>query len=190
MKHSKKVFAFFNLACVPAYALSLLWSQPSVIFNIIGGIGALLQLIGLFYLLQDVKAVEWRKTWINHLLLFSLVAFSAKIILQFFSAFPSIASLAYYQRNFVIAYLHLVLLGFISAFVFAQVFASMQNVKSVKQGLLLFLFSFISTELLLVLNAFSLSVPYYTQLLVLFTVFFPLGILWMNVGVRKSPVIV
>jgi len=189
MEHGKKVFAFFNLACVLTYALSLLWNQPPVIFNVIGGIGAFLQLIGLVYLLKDIRSIQWKKSWINYLLLFSLVAFSVKIILQFFSAFPVVASLAYHQRNFVIAYLHLVLLGFISAFIFAQVFESIRNVKAVKQGLLLFLFSFISTELLLVLNAFSLSISYYTQLLVLFTVFFPIGILWMNIGLRRNLVI-
>ncbi|MGN6399290.1 MAG: hypothetical protein ACTHMD_02480, partial [Flavisolibacter sp.] len=142
--------------------------------------------VGLVYLLKDLKAMPWEKNWISYLLLLSLAAFVIKILLQLFSAFPAIASLAYRQRNFVIAYLHLVLLGFVSAFVFAQVFESIQNVKAVKRGLYFFIFSFITTELLLVLNAFSLDIPYYTQLLVLFTVFFPLGILWMNVGLRKS----
>lgn len=184
--HGKNVFLLFNLACAPTYALSILWNEPSFVFNIIGGVGAFLQLIGFAYLLKDVKATPWKKNWINYLLQFSLAAFAIKIVLQFFSAFPAIASLAYHQRNFVIAYLHLVMLGFISAFVFSQVFASVQNVKAVKQGLLLFLLSFVSTELLLVLNAFSFRVPYYTQLLALFTVFFPLGILWLNVGVRKN----
>lgn len=184
--HGKKVFLFFNSACLPTYALSLLWNGPSLVFNIIGGIGAFLQLVGLVYFLKDLKAMPWEKNWISYLLLLSLAAFVIKILLQLFSAFPAIASLAYRQRNFVIAYLHLVLLGFVSAFVFAQVFESIQNVKAVKRGLYFFIFSFITTELLLVLNAFSLDIPYYTQLLVLFTVFFPLGILWMNVGLRKS----
>lgn len=186
--HGKKVFWFFNLACVPTYALSILWNEPSFVFNLLGGVGAFLQFVGFVFLLKDVKAMPWKKNRINFLLLLSLVAFTVKLALQFFSAFPAIASLAYHQRNFVIAYLHLVLLGFISTFVFAQVFDTMKNVKAVKQGLLLFLFSFASTELLLVLNAFSVSVPYYAPLLALFTVFFPLGILRMNVGLRKAMV--
>lgn len=179
-KHGKKVFFLFNLACIPTYALSVLWHQPSVLFNVVGGMGALLQAVGLVYLIKDIRSIRWDRSWTNHLLLLSFIAFVLKIILQVFSALPSVASLAYQHRNFVIAYLHLVLLGFISAFFFARIFTSLQEVKAVKQGFSFFLFSFLTTELLLLANAFSFSVPYYTQLLLVFTLFFPLGILWIN----------
>jgi hypothetical protein len=183
-KQGKKVFLLFNFACLPTYALSVLWHQPSVLFNVAGGIGALLQAIGLVYLIKDIKPMQWSKSWLNRLLLLSFVAFGLKVILQIFSALPSVASLAYQNRNFVIAYLHLVLLGFISAFFFARIFASLQNIKAVKQGLSFFLVSFFTTELLLLANAFSFAVPYYTQLLLVFTLLFPLGILWMNAGLK------
>ena len=186
VKNSHKVFTFFNLACVPTYALSVLWNQPSVIFNVIGGAGALLQVAGLVYLAKDVRFVSWDKGWISRLLLFSFIAFAVKIILQLFSALPSVALMAYQYRNFVIAYLHLVLLGFVSAFFFAQVFAFFKDVKAVKLGLSFFVFSFVTTESLLVANAFSLAIPYYTQLLLVFSFFFPLGILWINAGVKKN----
>ena len=186
MPHGKKVFTLFNLACLPTYALSILWNQPSVLFNVIGGTGAFLQVVGFVYLVKDIKSVSWSRNWISHLLLFSFVAFAAKIVLQLFSALPAVASMAYHYRNFVIAYLHLVLLGFVSAFFFAQVFAFFKDVKAVKQGLFFFMFSFFSTELLLVANAFSLAVPYYTQLLLVFSLFFPLGLLWINAGVKKN----
>ncbi len=186
VQHGKKVFALFNLACLPTYALSILWNQPSVLFNVIGGAGALLQVAGFVYLVKDVRSVSWNKSWISRLLLFSFIAFAVKIILQLFSALPSIASMAYQYRNFVIAYLHLVLLGFISTFFFAQVFAFFKDVKAVKQGLFFFMLSFFTTELLLVANAFSLAMPYYTQLLLAFSVFFPIGILWINEGVKKN----
>jgi hypothetical protein len=163
-----------------------LWNQPSVLFNGMGGAGALLQLIGLLYLLKDIRSAKWKKTRTSYLFLISLTAFGVKIVLQFFSALPAVAALAYHQRNFVIAYLHLVLLGFISVFVFAQVFASIKNSKLIKQGLAFFFFSFITTELLLVSNAFALDIPYYPQLLFVFSLFFPIGFLWMNVALKKD----
>jgi hypothetical protein len=184
VKHGAKIFVLFNLACLPTYALSILWHQPSIWFNVIGGTGALLQAIGLVYLIKDVRPLQWDKNLTNRLLLLSFLAFVLKIILQVFSALPSFASLAFQNRNFVIAYLHLVLLGFISTFFFARIFASLQEVKAVKQGLSFFLLSFFTTELLLIANAFSFAVPYYTQLLLVFTVLFPLGIVWMNAGLR------
>ncbi len=186
VQHGKKVFVLFNLACVPTYALSILWNQPPVLFNVIGGAGALLQVAGFLYLVKDIKSVSWERSWISHLLLFSFIAFAVKIVLQLFSALPSIALMAYQYRNFVIAYLHLVLLGFISTFFFAQVFAFLKDVKAMKRGLSFFMFSFFTTELLLVANAFSLAVPYYTQLLLVFSFFFPVGLLWINAGIKQN----
>jgi hypothetical protein len=185
-RHGQKVFTLFNFACIPTYALSVLWNQPPVVLNIIGGAGASLQVIGLTYLVKDIKRIRWAKSWITGLLFVSLFAFVLKIVLQLFSAWPSIAYMAYQHRNFVIAYLHLVLLGFISVFFFAQLFSSFSNAKTVRQGVAFFLASFISTELLLIANAFSLFIPFYTQWLLAFSVFFPIGILWINAGLRKN----
>ena len=186
LRHGTTVFALFNLACIPTYLLSVLWHQPSALFNIVGGIGSLLQAVGLVYLIKDLKLVQWDKNWTNCLLRMSFAAFVLKVVLQVFSALPFVASLAYQHRNFVIAYLHLVLLGFISVFFFAWVFASLRDTKTVKHGLAFFLFSFFTTELLLVANALSFSVPYRAQLLLLFTLFFPLGIVWMNAGLKSK----
>jgi len=55
----------------------------------------------------------------NVLLLISLMAFETKLYLQFFSSIPSIADWALHSKNTVIAYLHFVLLGFVSAFLIA-----------------------------------------------------------------------
>jgi len=94
--------------------------------------------------------------------------------------------MAYHHRNFVIAYLHLVLLGFISGFFFAQVFASVKDTKTIRQGLYFFALSFLSTELLLLANAFSFTMPYYAQWLFVFSLFFPIGILRMIIGIKKN----
>lgn len=177
--HGQRVFVLFNLACMPTYALSVLWNHPPVLLNVIGGVGALLQLVGVFYLLKDISRVSWKKSWVSVLFLFSVIAFTVKAVLQVLSALPSVALLAYHQRNFVIAYLHLVLLGFISVFVFAQVAAMLKRNKGFLLGFVCFLFAFICTELLLLGNAFSLTISHYTQWLFAFSVFFPVGIFWM-----------
>jgi hypothetical protein len=41
--------------CVPAYFLSIIWAQPSMIFNIIGFLAALLQIIGLWYFIAPTQ---------------------------------------------------------------------------------------------------------------------------------------
>ena len=99
------------------------------------------------------------------------------------SSFSSIAMLAYQNRNFIIAYLHLVLIGFISVFVFAAILNITSTSRLMYKGIVLFLFAFISTELLLVLQAGGylhfLSTRSYLQLLFGLSVLFPAGLFLM-----------
>lgn len=181
-KNGRKVFNLFNVALLPAFALSVLWSEPAMIYHWIGGAAAVLQLAGVFYLLKDVRQMRQAR---SHLVLqISLAAFVVKNVLQLLSAFPAIALLAFQNRNYVIAYLHLVLLGFTTLFVFSRVVK--RNAFS-RYGVGLFLFSFVTTESLLVLQASTgflpFSIPFYGQLLLCCSLFFPagVGLLWAGV---------
>jgi hypothetical protein len=183
--HGLKTFWLLNSACLPTYALSVLWSEPSVAFNLVGAVGGLLQVAGVVYLLIDWVAAKTLKK--SLLLTMALSAFVLKNILQLFSALPAVALLAYHSRNFVIAYLHLVLLGFISLFVFSQV---IKRNRLGRYGIAIFLFSFFTTEILLVFSASSsllgFSIPYYIQLLFGCSVFFPTGAALMVAGLVKT----
>lgn len=112
------------VACFPAYFLSTLWASPGIIFNVIGFFAALLQLLAgwyLFIVLKSISKLQWQKfSWQSRaLLIFCFLAFAAKLVLQLVSAHHSVAVLAYEVRNYVIAYLHLVLIGFVSLFLLA-----------------------------------------------------------------------
>lgn len=182
--NGQKAFWLFNGGCLPTYALSVLWSEPSVAFNVVGAAGGLLQVAGVVYLLKDWVAAKSLKK--SSLLQLALSAFVLKNILQLFSALPTVALLAYHSRNFVIAYLHLVLLGFITLFVFSQV---VKQGRPGRYGIMLFLLSFFTTETLLVLNASSgllgYTVPHYTRLLFGCSVFFPAGVAMIVAGLVK-----
>lgn len=175
-KNGKKVFYVFNLACVPAYALSVLWHQPSVVFNLVGGAAALFQIAGVIYLSKDISN---HKTKLPFLWKIALAAFVIKTALQVVSAIPVVALMACQARNFVIAYLHLVLLGFVSCFVFGTVLPEVKNKRLMKNGLALFLFSFLTTEIILVVQALSsvlnFGFPFFTQVLLFFSLFFIAG---------------
>ncbi|WP_276502608.1 hypothetical protein [Terrimonas pollutisoli] len=191
--HGKLVFRLMNIACIPAYALSVLWTQPSILLNITGGAAALVQLTALFFLLKDIKGLKWEtgiQYWLFRISIFALLV---KSLLQLLSAFPSVAELAYQNRNFVIAYLHLVLIGFISVFVFSVIARPASFSRLLYNGMLTFLFAFISTELLLVLQAGGYLVffqPYaYIRLLFLLSIFFPAGLLLIFIARVKQVVI-
>jgi len=179
--NSRLVFYLNAVACIPAYFLSTLWSHPPVIFYIAAMAGAVIQVIALFLLLSDLRQIKWEKKFIRHIYQVSVIAFALKIILQLMSSFPGIADLAYAHRNFVIAYLHLVLLGFISAFALAAMLNGNElKVKAVLRfGVILFFISFLLTEMLLVLEAAGLSTGFagfsYPHLVFIFSLFFPIG---------------
>jgi len=191
VSHGKLVFRLLNIACIPAYFLSVLWTQPSVIFNVIGGAAALLQLAAVVWLLKDIKGIGWKSGFRGLLFRIAIIAFVVKNVLQLLSAFPFIAQLAYQNRNFIIAYLHLVLLGFVSVFAFAAVLksTSMSHSRLIYSGILFFLFAFVTTELLLVLQAggyLSVIQPaVYLQLVFGLSILFPLGLLLVWISSRK-----
>jgi hypothetical protein len=120
----KRVGYLMFLSCFPAYFLSTLWAKPGLIFNLIGLTAALTQLVALIYFLKIVSSILKPKvqsisTSGKILFTVALLSFILKLILQVLSAHPYLAQLAYEVRNYVMAYLHLVLLGMITSFLLA-----------------------------------------------------------------------
>ncbi|MBD0353194.1 MAG: hypothetical protein ICV65_18785 [Flavisolibacter sp.] len=190
--NGRKVFWLFNSACVPAYFLSTLWMQPSPVLNWLGGLVAVLQLAGVYYLLNDVVPFTWtHRSW-KFLFYLSITAFVLKNMLQLASAFPAVAIIAYGYKNFVIAYLHLVLLGFISLFAFGAVAQgwSFKMNASFRIGLLVFLIAFTITELILVAHAsagaLNFYLPHISLLLFLFSIGMWVGLLLLFASVRRN----
>lgn len=189
--NGKIVFRLMNAACIPAFALSLLWSQPGWIFNVVGGLAAALQLIAAWFLFKDLKQINWKNDLVVWMFRISVFAFLLKCMLQLASAFPIIAELAYTHRNFVIAYLHLVLLGFVSVFILSSISKDLSlNTSSLfRPGMILFITGFIITELLLVLQAAGwlqwFSGGLYVKMLFTWSLLFPIGLLILFVpGLR------
>lgn len=106
------------ISLLPSYFLSVLWSEPSIMFNWIGFTGAILQLLSIFLFKQATTNhyVEKLNLYPKLLLTGACIAFILKSVLQIISAHPVVASLAYEVRDFIIAYLHLVMIGVVTFF--------------------------------------------------------------------------
>jgi hypothetical protein len=117
-----------------------------------------------------------------------------KILVQTFVVTPFLATMAYTIRNYVIGFLHLILLGAVSFFIFARArtlisIPAKQNLD--KLGLYLFIFGFIATEILLVLQGSMFwaamgLIPGYYEILFGFTLFLPTGLLCMLLARIKN----
>ncbi|KAA9325680.1 hypothetical protein [Adhaeribacter soli] len=150
-------FRLFFWACLPAYLLSVLWTRPDSLVYVIAGFSALVQVVALL-IFGRVSLAFWPQlyaklnAWSRSLLLLSFTAFALKILMQVVSAIPYFAELTYKLRHLIIGYLHLVLIGFISLFLFGWFlqmrWISLKN-RIAKIGLVVFLLAFILTEGLL-----------------------------------------
>ncbi|HSI89913.1 MAG TPA: hypothetical protein VK927_02305, partial [Adhaeribacter sp.] len=117
---------FFQLlfwASLPAYLLSVLWTKPEAWVYLIAGLAGLLQVLALLVFTR-ICIPFWPQLsarlspWSRPLFLFAFAAFVLKILMQDASALPYFAELSYKIRHFIIGYLHLVLIGFVSLFLF------------------------------------------------------------------------
>ena len=178
----KQVWQMMNIACLFSFSLSVLWIQPDIYVNIIGCLAAALQLAALALVFKDLKGISLSGYCLSWLWKFSMLALLLKCILQLISALPMIAELAFQNRNFIIAYLHLALVGFTSIFIcsFLLRWRGHYQTKLFNSGIAVFLTAFITTEVLMALQASGwlvfLPSGAYPHLMFLFSLLFPAGI--------------
>lgn len=139
------------LSLFPTYLLSVLYSHPGILYNITGFIGGLLQLAALYYFLIVLKSIKVVISSKSSLLMkLALTSFILKSFLQILSAHPLIAQLAYDVRPFVIAYLHLVVIGVVTFFLLAWYIE--KNLLQKHWMIIFFIFGFIGSEISLIIS--------------------------------------
>jgi hypothetical protein len=176
------------ISCVLAYSLSILWANPGLIFNVLGFIATLIQLVAFIYFIKIIRSIP--ATLIKSIspparILFvaAFLSFVAKLILQMLSAHPYVAQLAYEVRNYVMAYLHLVLLGMISSFLLGWSIEMEWIKKPTQSGIALIVIGFIGMELTLISRMpTSASLINSSNLLFMFSVIVVsgVGIIFLN----------
>lgn len=150
-----------GIACIPAYCLSLLWTDPPAWVWIISILAVVLQAAALIALF--VFLVRNRTRWsgrahvsVRNLWALSLAAFTIKLLLQALSVIPSLGSLAFSHRSVIIGYLHLVVLGFITfmllGFFISQALLTLRT-GAARTGMLLFIIGVVLNELLLLIQS-------------------------------------
>ncbi len=190
----RSFFIYLNIACIPAYALSVLWSTDVLLFNVVGFVSSVLQFISLVFLIKIMRQAFLQINWhfISKLLLkFALFSYSLKIISQILSSFPYFVekSLAL-KPFFIIGYLHLFTLGFLSVLLFLildQLGKLNLHKPTSKVGILLFLAGVFITESLLFLQGFLFlfqfdAIKNYSLILLIFSFLMVVGLLVVYVN--------
>jgi hypothetical protein len=176
------------LSTLLTLALPVHWFAPHNVLVYLNGIGVLLQLIVLYLFLRLVKpnytqVLKQQPKLVAYLYGFAVICFVLKIILQLLSLLPEFSQVVYTHRNLVVGFIHLLMLGLITGFLFAFIVNSVlaRFTRALYFGVTSFLTGFILTEILLIIQGvrfyFGIGLlPNYYLLLFISSIFLPLGI--------------
>jgi len=155
---------FFRLVvycCLPAYCLSLLWMDPPVWVYGIAIVAAIGQVVALAVFGREAwrrrhRWMEASATGGKGLWSMAGLAWSIKIVLQSLTVIPALGYFAFGFRAVIIAYLHLVMLVFVSFFLlgfFWQEGLVLAKSRTWKTGLPVFIAGVLFNELFLLWEA-------------------------------------
>ncbi len=176
LKSARKFAGILSASIIPTLFISYLWHFTSTGFMILALVGCvfiILTIVYLFSYLLAVKSIlEKVPRFTRNIGFLSIIAFVLKSILQTGTIIPSLGKLVFGDRAIIIGFLHLVLLGFISLYVFAHLLYSeilSLDVKVTRISIVTFIVGIIITELILMIQGFGnllmLSNGIYTWLL-------------------------
>jgi hypothetical protein len=113
----RKIRILLTIALLPALFLSALWMRLPQTAWFAATVAALIQLVAMVLMIQVLKIhMPTMSRQVKWLWSTAFLAFCIKIVLQVLSCLPGMSVFAFGYRPLVIAYLHLVLLGFVSLF--------------------------------------------------------------------------
>lgn len=174
--YNNKIFYLLLAAVGPAFLLSTLWMRIPVIVYLVAVIGALIQLVAIYYLWRIFPIIRLKLklgmgNLIRTLWILALLAVLLKFLFQAISTVPALSHLAFGFRPIVIGFLHLILLGFVSLFILGYLYEErfFNLSKLHKIGLYLLITGVILNEAVLFIQGIAAmnynAVPYSNHLL-------------------------
>ena len=198
VKNSKLFRQFFwllILSTILTFSLPVQWFAPHNALLWINGIGIILQVVTLYMFLKIIKPkletlIKKETKLLFYLLHFAILCFILKVLFQLLSILPEFSQVVYEHRNFVIGFIHLLMLGVISGFLFSFILKQdlLSSSRTLYLGIFSFLLGFILTEILLLIQGFKFyfgsgMLSNYYMLLFLFSILLPLGILLLLLNI-------
>ena len=160
LRLARRFFWLLVTSAFFTYALAVAWAEPLPIVFAANSLGVTLQLAAMvFFALLIIKSHrelhQQLGGWGFLLIKIAFACFALKVLMQAAVVIPYIATVAYTIRNFVIGFIHLVLLGVVTQFILG--YAILNKVLSLhsrlsRLGLGLLLAGFFGSELLLFLQ--------------------------------------
>lgn len=194
IKQLKLFLILYWISVVATYFHVLAWAYHESYMYIINSVGVVLQIISFAILFSTSYQSIWnefkiRKGIYKNLFVFASLSFAFKMLLQLALLFPTLAEASTEIRSLMIGYIHLLMLGFVSAFLFLFIKQRIRN--SIKKwGVYLFFSGFILTECILFTQGLYYlldlgMIPNYNLILFVVSILLPLSIAVLLLDFRK-----
>jgi hypothetical protein len=195
----KAALWLLHLSVLLTYALAVSWSTPLTALYYLNALGVSFQIMGyalilrpIFYKLNTYNSIAF---WLKLMLWVGLLSLATKALIQFSLIIPAFASIAYTIRNFVIGFLHLIMLGAISLIlsfiaISHRIFSYDKLAKLAWIGLVT---AFVLSEILLFGQGLMLwlalgFLPQYHLILAIVSALFPISILLLTFSMTRFKV--
>lgn len=160
--YTKQFKLFFRLliaSTILTLALPIYWFAPHDLLLVSNTIGVILQLAALYVFLKLIKPKQQQILHQNSKLsvyfyCFAISCFILKILVQLLTIIPEFSEVVFTHRNFVIGFIHLLMLGVITGFLFAFILKNklVSFNSTLYIGSYTFLLGFVSTEMILLIQ--------------------------------------
>lgn len=199
MKYERAFRYLLAISCCGTYSLAIAWSNPEKIIFYINSLSVLIQfgaLIAFFLMVFESRKTLYGKSeyWFRILLGIALMSFILKIGIQTVIVIPEFAQISFTIRNFVIGFIHLILLGLGTFFILAMIrylgFIR-KNSFLLQSAFVLLIAGFLGTELVLFIQGlffwFELGfLPAYYIILFLASLVLFLGVLLLFIEMIRT----
>ena len=183
------------------FALAVTWSTPLPFLFALNSVGVLIQLAAILVFIRILISVYHpllalfghRYTFLFQLFILSFIV---KVLAQSAVVIPYIATVAYTVRNYVIGFIHLILLGLCTTFILAMAYRDklLDSQKVLTRiGTYLLVLGIVLSEALLFIQGTMLwaaqgFLPGYYLILFIFSMLMPVGIFMILISnLRRSP---
>jgi len=185
----KWLYRLLLTAVFLGYFSNTLWNNPGLIYNLISLLGAAAEIGAFFILLLIFKRYfhylqHTISPFSSRILTIVFFTFMLKAVLQFMGSIQYYADLSYQIRDFIIGYLHLIMLGIFTPLLLILAY-ELAFVKLSKSAFYVFYSGFLITETLIftraILTWFNYPLPadVFNTLLFIFTLWMFMGIAWL-----------
>jgi hypothetical protein len=193
----RRFFKLLIVSTLLTLAMPIQWFVPNNILLVVNAFGVLLQLVAMFYFfkltIQPIRHLNKSSSpLLTYSLGFAIFSLAMKTILQLVSIIPEFAENIYLHRNFVIGFIHLLMLGVITGFLFVFILKNELAVfnKTLDIGSFIFLLGFLSTEIIILIQGIKFYIgsgmlSNYYQILFTSSILLPLGILLIIINIFK-----